>query len=157
MPGYTLKFPEIFTRFHPGWTPHNYKAGPACHLRTEFICESKLGFEASGLVRPLPSSTANARRSFTSTSLTIFLIVMINLILIGSGLFSKSIGNLQQYEYKKLSVYPLVRTPHSVPRTLATMSSRFLGWVLTLTTPVVMNRARTTSVGTLGTLTAVPP
>lgn len=37
--------------------------------------------------------------------MTIFLIVMTNLILlIGAGLFSKSIGNFERYKYNKLSV-----------------------------------------------------
>lgn len=39
-------------------------------------------------------------------ALTIFIIVMTNLILlIGAGLFSKSIGNFQEYKFNKLSVF----------------------------------------------------
>jgi high-affinity iron transporter len=43
------------------------------------------------------------------TALTIFIIVMTNLILlIGAGLFSKSIGYFQEYKFNKLSVWLLV-------------------------------------------------
>ena len=41
-------------------------------------------------------------------ALTIFIVVMTNLILlIGAGLFSKSIGNFQEYLFNKLSVFLL--------------------------------------------------
>jgi high-affinity iron transporter len=41
-------------------------------------------------------------------ALTVFIIVMTNLILlIGAGLFSRSIGNLQEYQFNKLSVFLL--------------------------------------------------
>jgi len=83
---------------------------------------------------------------------------MTNLILlIGSGLFSRSIGNFQEYKYNKLSVPLPVRIPHSVSPTLTTTSSCFLGWALTLTMPVVTDRARMTSVKTFGTLIAATP
>ena len=105
----------------------------------------------------LPLSTADAHRQFISTALTIFLIVMTNLILlIGSGLFSRSIGNFQEYKFNKLSVC-LVRIPHSVLWTLTITSSCFLGWALTLTMPVVTGRGRTTSVETFGTSPAAIP
>lgn len=83
---------------------------------------------------------------------------MTNLILlIGSGLFSKSIGNFQGYEFNKLSVCLPVRTCHSVLWTLTAASSYVLGWALMLTMLVVTGRAHTMSVEMSGTLTAATP
>lgn len=81
---------------------------------------------------------------------------MTNLILlIGAGLFSKSIGNFERYKYNKLSVFSFGFLPSIVDANYCI--GIFSGWAPMSTTPAATGQARTTSVETSGTLTVAAP
>lgn len=81
---------------------------------------------------------------------------MTNLILlIGAGLFSKSIGNFERYKYNKLSVFSFGFLPSIVDANYYIVI--FSGWAPMSMTLAATGQARTTSVETSGTLTAATP
>ena len=83
--------------------------GIACGIVIGYLIYAFASRTSESLLPHLPTPDVHAW--LPRTALTIFIIVMTNLILlIGAGLFSKAIGDFQEYKFAKLFVRPSPRS-----------------------------------------------